>query len=98
MLATQEVAEMTVAPETREVRRLVIWTLRQFGASGRNLFDLEKTATIDDGRYMARSYRIDGFAARWLVALGIVQFYDAEDNMLATLNVLTESEPLEAAA
>jgi hypothetical protein len=34
----------------------------------------------------------------WLVEVGIVQFYDAEGNMLATVNLFRESKSLEIAA
>ena len=62
------------------------------------LFDLEETILINGGKYTARSYRVQGYMALWLVSVGIVQFYDAEGNMLATVNLFKELEPLKMAA
>ena len=60
--------------------------------------DLEETILIDDGRYAARSYKTDDCLAMWLVEIGIVQFYDAEGQMLCTVNVSEELEPQRMAA
>lgn len=89
---------MTVAPKLHEVRRLVVQFFAELGAALPSLFDLEETILIDDGKYTARLYRVDGYMAMWLVAVGIVQFYDAEGNMPATVNLLKELEPLKVAA
>ena len=97
-LKQQEVATMTVAPKPHDVRRLVIQTLEELGADVPTLFDLEETILVDDGECTARSYRIEGYMAMWLVPVGIVQFYDAEGNMLATANLFKELEPLKMAA
>jgi hypothetical protein len=87
-----------MAPELHEVRRLVIQVFVELGAALPALFDLEETLLIDDGKYTARSYRIEGYMAMWLVSAGIVQFYDAKGNMVATINLMTEQEPLKVAA
>jgi hypothetical protein len=89
---------MTVAPQPHDVRRLVIQIFEELGAAMPTLFDLEETILIDDGRYTARSYRVEGYMAMWLLDVGIVQFYDAEGNMLATVNLLKELEPVKMAA
>ncbi len=89
---------MTVAPQPHDVRRLVIQIFEELGAAMPTLFDLEETILIDDGRYTARSYRVEGYMAMWLLEVGIVQFYDAEGNMLATVNLLKELEPVKMAA
>ena len=44
--------------------------------------DIDETILIDDGSYAARTYKVDDYMAMWLVGVGIVQFYDAEGNML----------------
>ena len=36
--------------------------------------------------------------AMWLLEIGIVQFYDADGNMLLTVNLLEELEPQRMAA
>lgn len=86
-----------MAPELHEVRRLVIQVFVELGAALPALFDLEETLLIDEGKYTARSYRIEGYMAMWLVSAGIVQFYDAKGKMLATVDLITELEPLKAA-
>jgi hypothetical protein len=45
-----------------------------------------------------RSYQVQGYMAMWLLEVGIVQFYDAEGNMLATVNLLEDLEPVKMAA
>ncbi len=89
---------MTVEPDPPEVRKLVIRTLEELGASASSLADLEETILIDDGKCSARSYRADEYWAMWLLGLGIVQFYDAEGNMLATVNLFKGIDPLKMAA
>jgi hypothetical protein len=89
---------MTVVPEPLDVQRLVVQTFEELGAAMPSLFDLEETILIDDGKYTARSYRVEGYMAMWLLEVGIVQFYDAEGNMLATVNILKELKPLKMAA
>ena len=89
---------MTVAPRPHDVRRLVVQTLEESGAAVPSLFDLEETIRVDNGRYTARSYRVEGYLAMWLLQMGIVQFYDADGNMLATINLLKELKPLKMAA
>ena len=59
---------------------------------------LDETILVDDGRYAARTYKADGYMAMWLLQIGIVQFYDAEGNMLLTVNLLEELEPQRMAA
>ena len=36
--------------------------------------------------------------AMWLVGIGIVQFYDADGNMLATMNLLEKAIPQQMVA
>ena len=59
---------------------------------------LKETILIDDGRYVARTYRAGGLMAMWLIDVGIVQFYDEDGNMLRTINLLRELEPQRMAA
>jgi hypothetical protein len=89
---------MRVAPELREVRRLVVQTFHQLGAAAPDLFDMEETVLIDEGKHAARTYRVDGLMAMWLVEIGLVQFYDAEGNMLRTVNLFQRLEPMSVAA
>ena len=63
-----------------------------------DLEDLIETPMIEDGRCIARSYRVSTFLAMWLVDIGILQFYDESGRMLRRTNLLAEVEPRAAAA
>ena len=60
--------------------------------------EIDETILIDQGRYVARSYRWQGYLAMWLVAVGIVQFYDARGRMLTTVNLFESLRPKRMAA
>ncbi len=89
---------MTVAPQPEQVRQIVIRIFAEFGAAVRSLFDLHEALLVDEGKYVARSYRTAGLMAMWLIDVGIVQFYDAQGRMLRTINVLKELETERIAA
>jgi hypothetical protein len=89
---------MMVEPKPHDVRKMVIQIFAELGAAMPTLFDLEETIMIDDGKYAARSYRVQDYMAMWLLEVGIVQFYDAEGNMLATVNIFKDVEPVKMAA
>ncbi|MGA2622042.1 MAG: hypothetical protein ABSF26_31000 [Thermoguttaceae bacterium] len=59
---------------------------------------LEETILIDAGRCVARSYRTAGYWAMWLIPLGLVQFYNARGEMLATINLFRSLRPARMAA
>jgi hypothetical protein len=84
---------MLAEPQPTEVLSAVVGMFERFGASPQSLFDLEETIRIDRGKCVARSYCVDGLMAMWLMGIGIVQFYDADGNMLATINLLEEAVP-----
>ena len=71
---------------------------RELGASSRSLLDINETILIDNGDYVARTYRLCGMMAMWFVSGGIVQFYDAVGNMLRSINLFEELEPEKMAA
>jgi len=81
-----------------DIRRLVSRTFEEFGATLGSLSDLGETLLIDEGRCAARSYAVGHLMAMWLVEPGIVQFYDAEGNMLRTVSLLDDSEAHRMAA
>ena len=89
---------MRLESEPNDVRFAVVGMFERFGASPQALFDLEETIQIDRGKHVARSYRVDGLMAMWLLGIGIVQFYDADGNMLATVNLLEEAVPQQMVA
>jgi hypothetical protein len=84
---------MRTDPLPQEVRELVLRTFQTFDVEVFSPLDLDETILLDDGRYAARTYAADGYMAMWLVEIGIVQFYDAQGNMLLTVNLLEELEP-----
>ncbi len=84
---------MRVSPPPEEVRELVVRTFEEFAVTHFSMSAMKETILIDNGCYVARSYRAGGFMAMWLVGVGIVQFYDADGNMLRTINLLRELEP-----
>ena len=87
---------MTVAPHPDTVSRLVAQTFAELGARLTNSSDINENILIDNGRYVARSYRTQGWMAMWLIGVGIVQFYDRCGNMLRTVNLLEETLPNQA--
>ncbi len=89
---------MRTNPLPGEVRELVIRTFGYFDVVIEHPWDLDETILIDEGRYSARTYKIDGYMAMWLLDIGIVQFYDADGAMLRTINLLEELEPQQMAA
>jgi hypothetical protein len=89
---------MRTDPLPQEVRELVLRTFQSFDVEVFSPSDLDETILLDDGRYAARTYTADDYMAMWLVEIGIVQFYDAEGNMLMTVNLLEELEPQRIAA
>ncbi len=89
---------MRTDPLPHVVRELVVRIFQDLDVALESPFDLEETILIDNGHYAARSYQADGCLAMWLVEIGIVQFYDAEGQMLCTVNVSEELEPDRMAA
>jgi hypothetical protein len=83
---------MRMDPQPYEVRELVLRTFEELDGHICSSFDLDETILLDGGRYAARTYKVEGYMAMWLIGVGIVQFYDDEGNMLTTVNVLEESD------
>jgi hypothetical protein len=90
---------MLVSPDAAEVRSMVDQTFRHhFHVPEDVLDELVEIPMVDDGRCIARSYRIDGYMAMWLIDIGLLQFYDAEGGMIRRANLLAELEPRAMAA
>lgn len=89
---------MRVSPPSFEVREVVERTFQALGVDDYALEELDETILLQDGQYLARSYRVEGMMAMWLIEVGIVQFYDADGGMLRTVNLLEETQPLRVAA
>jgi hypothetical protein len=84
---------MTVAPHPDTVSRMVAQVFAELGVRLAGSSEVNENILIDNGRYVARSYRIQGWMAMWLIEMGIVQFYDRCGNMLRTVNLLEETLP-----
>lgn len=89
---------MIVKYEPEEVRAVVTRVFRQYGAVARRASKLVESALIDNGRCVAWSYRLAGLMAMWFVEVGIVQFYDADGNMLETVSLLEPEQSRRMAA
>jgi hypothetical protein len=87
---------MTASPYPHEVRQIVVQTFAEFGARRSQL--LKETLLVDGGRYMARSYRLHGLLAMWLVEEGVLQFFDAQHRLLRTINLWEQMVPQRMAA
>jgi hypothetical protein len=85
-------------PLPYQVRELVLRTFEYLDVVFDGPWDLDETILIDEGRYSARTYKLSGYMAMWLVEIGIVQFYDARGNMLRTVNLWEELAPQRMAA
>ena len=89
---------MRTTPPSAEIRKFVILMFREFGAKVESPLDLGETIRLDEGRYVARSYQVDGLMAMWLIDVGLLQLYDSDGNMLLTVNLFAEFEPQKAVA
>jgi len=89
---------MGINPNAYDIRRLVGRTFVELGATIKSLSDLTETLLIDEGRCAARSYALGDLMAMWLVDTRIVQFYDAEGNMLRTVTLVDEPQQHRKAA
>jgi hypothetical protein len=89
---------MMAAPQPEQIRSLVIATLQGFGATVFSDLQVEETLLVQDGRCLARSYRTCDHFAMWLIELGLLQFYNAQGDMLLVLNLLEDAAPGRMAA
>lgn len=89
---------MTISPGADEVRQLVRSYFRQLGVQTDQLKEMEETARVDRGRVVSHSYLAGDLFAMWLIEVGILQFYDAEGEMLLTINLFEKLEPTRLAA
>jgi len=81
---------MVVAPQPEQVRQFVVRGFADFGAPATSESEVKETILIDQGKCLARSYRLNGLMAMWLLETGVLQFYDPEGAMLRTVNLLEE--------
>jgi hypothetical protein len=89
---------MTICPDPDHIRTIVFRTFLELDVDEESLADLDERLMLDEGRYVARSYRVADYLAMWMIDVGLVQFYDTAGNMLRTVNVFEEIEPQRMAA
>jgi hypothetical protein len=81
-----------------DVRRLVTHYFLDLGVDRVDVEDVQENIRIDRGRCVARCYRVAEMFAMWMIDVGVLQFYDADGEMLHTVNLFTELQPQRAAA
>jgi hypothetical protein len=96
--ATWRLQAMTISPDPAHIRTIVFRTFLELDVPEESLEDLDERLLLDEGRYVARSYRVDELLAMWMIDVGLIQFYDSSGNMLRTVNVFEEIEPQRMAA
>jgi len=82
----------------REIRKVVARVFQELGATADDLLAIDETLLIDGGRCAARSYAAGNLLAMWLCGVDILQFYDAQGNMLRTVSPFGETAPRRRAA
>ena len=81
-----------------DVRGLVARHFLNLGVDADEVADVQENIRIDRGRCVARCYRVAEMFAMWLIDVGVLQFYDADGEMLHTVNLFTELQPQRVAA
>jgi len=81
-----------------DVRHLVTRYFLDLGLEAVDVAEVQENIRIDRGRCVARCYRVSDMFAMWLIDVGVLQFYDADGEMLQTINLFTELQPQRAAA
>ncbi len=89
---------MRVMPSAAEVRRLVADIFSDLSGDYFGPLELDESMRIDGGKLVARTYRSETLLAMWMVEIGLLQFYDEEGQMLRSVNLFEELEPIRAAA
>jgi hypothetical protein len=97
-ISYQEVVRMTVTPLPDQVQALVLQAFEELGVKPNAPSDVNETILIQDGHYFARTYRLARLMAMWFVDNGFIQFYDADGNMLRTINLGQETSSRRMAA
>lgn len=81
-----------------EIRELVLLTLSRLRSMMTTAEDVEEILLIQDGSYMGRSYRANDSMAMWMPSVALVQFYDADGQLIYTINLTSPpADQLQAA-
>lgn len=89
---------MRTMPSAAEVRRLVADVFSDLSNMPFGPLEVNETIRVDAGKLVARTYRSDALLAMWMIDIGLVQFYDEDGDMVCTINLFEELEPVRAAA
>lgn len=89
---------MIASPTPQDVRNLVVEQMRRYGVKAAAENALVETILVRDGCYRGRSYRAGGLMAMWMIEIGLVQFYSADGEMLATIHLFDRPVTQNAAA
>ena len=93
---------MTGSMGPQQIKQIVLQTFEKLGAktgeSPGETPNLNETLLLDEGRYLARSYRAGDLMAMWFVESGFIQFYDADGTMLCTVNLRQDGDERRMAA
>ena len=84
---------MTVRPQPREVKQLVVRTFLDLGAASPSLFCIEETSLVNGDRCAACTYHVEDFKAVWSIDDGTVKFYDVDSRLLRVVNLLAKKVP-----
>ena len=79
-----------------DVKQLVVRTFLELGARG--VFNLRETLSLNRGRCLAVAYRADEWIAVWCCEDGVIEFRNAEGNVLRTLSLPEEERSSSEAA
>jgi hypothetical protein len=96
--SNRRLPSMRLHMNAADVRGLVARHFIELGADADEVADVQENIRIDRGRCVARCYRVAEIFAMWLIDVGVLQFYDADGEMLHTVNLFTERLPHRAAA
>lgn len=89
---------MKLAPAASNVRQIVLQAFAELSGQPADPSALSEVVLIHEGKYRGRSYRAGGLMAMWMMQLGLVQVYDAQGEMLRTINLFQEQGALRHAA
>ncbi len=89
---------MTIAPHPAEIRHIVFHTLQEVGANVDSPHEIQETILVDSGNLMARTYLADDYQAVWLLDEGVLQFTNADGQLLRRVNLYEEMPAVRIAA
>ncbi len=77
--------------EPGQVRQLVAETLTHHGLAQDQLGHIQETLLLREGRYLGRSFRVDGWLAVWLPKVNLMSVYAPDGELLEAIDLKTLS-------